>query len=122
MNGVEREVSARELVDGYEVLFDEPMRAAHRGCLSYARTFRGDKWPTPLDVLSFAKLYGVSAAELGALFGLLLQAREGRQVWVDLMRGPVHPLAANLDLGRAQTVALGWHKAAVELLGVEAVH
>jgi hypothetical protein len=38
------------------------------------------------------------------------------------MRGPVHPLAANVDLGRAQAVALGWHKAWVELLGMEAVH
>jgi hypothetical protein len=122
MNGDEREVSARELVDGYDVLFDEAMRAAHRGCLDHARTFRSDKWPTPLDVLGFSKLYGVSTAELGAFFGLLLQTRDGRQIWVDLMRGPVHPLAANLDLGRAQEVALGWHKAAVELLGVEAIH
>lgn len=122
MNGVGREVSARELVDGYEVLFDEAMRVAHRGCLDYARTFREDKWPTPLDVLGFATLYGVSAAELGAFFGLVLRVRGGRQVWVDMMRGPVHPLAANLDLGRAQAVALGWHRASVELLGMEALH
>jgi hypothetical protein len=80
MSAVERRVSPRDLVDGYEVLFDEPMRAAHRACLDYARTFRADKWPTPLDVLGLAKLYGVSAAELGALFGLLLQLRQGRRV------------------------------------------
>lgn len=122
MNGEEREVSVRELVEGYEVLFDEAMRAAHRGCLDYARTFRTDKWPSPLDVLGFARLYGVSAAELGAFFGLVVRVRNGRQVWLDLMRGPVHPLAANLDLGRAQAVALGWHRASVEVLGIEALH
>lgn len=122
MKKAEREVSARELVDGYEVLFDETLRAAHRACLDYARTFRADKWPIPLDVLTFARLYRVSAAELGALFGLLLQTRKGEQVWLDLMRGPVQPLATGLDFSRVQCVALGWHKAAVEVIGGEARH
>ncbi|MEA3002315.1 MAG: hypothetical protein QOH81_1103 [Sphingomonadales bacterium] len=118
----EREVSARRLVEGYDVLFDEPMRAAHRGCLDYGRTFREDRWPVPLDVLTFAELYGVSPAELGALFGFVLQSVGGRQVWVDTMRGPVHPMVSGLDLGRAQAVALGWHKAAVEMLAPRPGH
>lgn len=110
-----REVSARDLVDGYDVLFDEAMRAAHRGCLDLART-RGDGWPTPLDVLDFARLYGVSAAELGAFFGLILRSRRGVQVWIDAVRGPVHPLVDGSALSPGQAVALGWHRAAAEAL------
>lgn len=116
MSQVEPAASARRLVEGYEALFDERLRAAHRGCLDHGRTLREDRWPTPLDVLAYAKMFGVDPAELGALFGLILQARNGQQVWVDLMRGPVHPLAAGLKFSHAQAVALGWGRAAAELI------
>lgn len=114
--------TAEELVAGYEHLFAPAMAAAQRGCLEYAQVFREDRWPTPLEVLAFAKLYGVSPAALGAFFGLILQKRKGgQQVWIDTYRGPVHPqVNGPLMLSHQQAVAYGWHKAAVEVFAAEA--
>ena len=77
MTSDQHQRSAAELVAGHEHLFDPAATAAQRSCLEYAAVFREDRWPTLLEVLAFARLYGISPAALGAFFGLILQQRKG---------------------------------------------
>jgi hypothetical protein len=102
-----------QVVEGYDVLFDPLMRAAHRAALEYATITRDDQWPTPSIVSAFAQLYAVSAAELGAFFGLLSYRDGDRTVWVDAVRGPVTAAMAAPYLSRGQSVAFGFMKCAV---------
>jgi len=102
------------VVEGYELLFDPLRRAAHRAVLEYAEVTREDRWPTPSIVVAFAELYDVPAAELGAFFGLLNMRHEGKSLWVDAVRGPVSPVAAESRLGREQAIAFGFLKCAAD--------
>jgi hypothetical protein len=102
-----------QVVEGYDVLFDPLMRAAHRAALEYATVTREDRWPTPSIVFAFASLYDVPAAELGAFFGLLSYRNGDRTLWVDAVRGPVSPALAEPYLSRGQSVAFGFMRCAV---------
>lgn len=108
-------VSAELIVDNYDVIFDEPMRAAHRGVMEFVTATRPDRWPTPAIVSVFAGLYRVSAAELGAFFGLLSYSEGGRVIWVDAVRGPTHPGVAQSRTTREQAIAFGFHHAFAEV-------
>ncbi len=101
-------LSAETLEAGYEALFDERVRAAHRACLEHARLDREDGWPTILSCLAFAKLYGVPGAELAAFFGYLGYCEGGRTIWVDAMRGAVPSYTARDRASREQAIAFGF--------------
>jgi hypothetical protein len=103
-----RRLSAREVVDGYDVLFTPLMRAAHRACFEKARLTREDGWPTLADVLEFAKVFEVSAAEFGAFFGYLSYQQGRRAIWVDLRSGEVSAWAARQCATRQQAIASGF--------------
>jgi len=105
--------SAQEVVDGYDVLFTPLMRAAHRACFEKARLTREDGWPALADVLAFAKLFEVSAAELGAFFGYLSYQDGGRAVWVDVRAGEVSSWAARRYATREQAIASGFFSAVI---------
>lgn len=47
-------------------------------------------WPTPRDVIHFARRCRVPAHDLGRLFGLFSVRRGARVVWVDAIRCPEH--------------------------------
>lgn len=100
--------SSAELVERYDDLFGPLMRAAHRACFERADLTREDRWPTVEDCLAFARLYGVSPADLAAFFGYLSWVERGRTVWVDALRGSVSSWAARRNASRAQAVAFGF--------------
>jgi len=101
-------LSSREVVDRYEVLFSPMMRAAHRACFEKATLTRDDGWPAIEDCLAFAKLFGVSPAELAAFFGYLSWSEGGRTIWVDCLRGGVPSSEARRCATREQAVAFGF--------------
>lgn len=101
-------VSSHDIVEGYGVLFEPLMRAAHRACFEKARLTRDDGWPTVKDCLAFARLYGVSPAELAAFFGYLSWAECGRTVWVDALSGEVSSWMARRRASRGQALAFGF--------------
>ena len=77
----------RRIVDGYSIVFDESTRLAHQALLEWAAYDpEGDGWPTPADVARFARFYGIPAARLGGLFGLLSRRVGRRVVWADMAR------------------------------------
>lgn len=79
----------RRIVEGYGIVFDEPTRLAHQALLEWAAYDpEGDGWPTPADVVRFARFYGIPAARLGGLFGLLSRRVGRRVVWADMARAP----------------------------------
>lgn len=102
------DLSPEAIANGYEALFDERMRAAHLAVLLHARATREDRWPTAAMVCAFARVHDVKPSELGAFFGLLVRVESGREVWVDVVRGPVHPHVAFELMTRHQAVALGF--------------
>lgn len=102
------QLTSAELVEGYDDLFAPLMRAAHRACFERAVLTREDRWPTVEDCLAFARLYGVSPAELAAFFGYLSWVECGRTVWVDALRGSVSSWAARRNATPAQAVAFGF--------------
>lgn len=110
-------LAPERVVEGYELLFNPLLRAAHSAVLECAAVTREDRWPTPSIVVAFAELYDVPAAELGAFFGLLNIRHEGKSVWVDAVRGPVNPAVAQTLLGHGQAVAFGFLKCAAESTG-----
>lgn len=66
-------------------------------------------WPTVDIVRKVARLFEVSAAELGAFFGLLRLEENNREVWVDVVRSPHTAWLAPVEsLSRRQAVALGY--------------
>lgn len=103
------------LTAAYQVLFPPLLRAAHFACLEHARLTRDDGWPTIASCLAFAKLYGVPAAELAALFGYLGEGQGGRTIWVDALRGPESSYFARQRATPAQARALGFTQAVVDL-------
>lgn len=102
------ELSKEVVVNGYKALFDERTRAAHLATLIHARATREDCWPSVGMVRTFAKLFGVSMAELGAFFGLLMRKEGHREVWVDVLHGPVNPAHALGLMPRSHAIALGF--------------
>jgi len=95
------------------------MRAAHRACFEKARLSRDDGWPTLADVLAFAKVLEVSAAELGAFFGYLSYAEGRRPVWVDTRSATVSPWAARRQATREQAIASGFLSAVIAIARTE---
>ena len=86
MTGADRD---RRIVDGYGAVFDDATRLAHVALLAWAAEHPdGDGWPRPADVVRFAKFYGVPAARLGGLVGLLPRRIGRRVVWADMARSP----------------------------------
>jgi hypothetical protein len=66
-------------------------------------------WLTVDIVRKVARLFEVSAAELGAFFGLLRLEENKREVWVDVIRSPGTAWLAPVEsLSRRQAVALGY--------------
>ncbi len=112
-------LTADDIVEGYEVLFDPLMRAAHRACFERASLTRPDRWPTVSDCLAFAKLFGVDAAELAAFFGYLCWGERGRTVWVDALRGDVPTWLARQRSTRGQAIAFGFQRAFAETVRSE---
>lgn len=102
------ELSSEAIANGYEALFDERMRAAHLATLLHARATREDGWPTVPMVRAFAGVHEVPPSELGAFFGLIVRVEGGREIWVDVLRGPVDPSVALELMTRHQAVALGY--------------
>ncbi len=107
--------TAQQVVEGYEVLFDPLMRAAQRACFERALLTRDDGRPTPTDALTFAKLYGVDAAELAAFFGHLCWVERGRTIWVDALSGEVSTWVARQRSTRRQAIAFGFQSALAEV-------
>lgn len=104
-------LTAEQIVEGHEVLFDPLMRAAQRACFGKALLTRDDGRPTPTDALAFAKLFGVDGAELAAFFGHLVWT-EGRQtIWVDGLSGEVSTWLARQRSTRRQSIAFGFQLA-----------
>lgn len=100
--------SAEDVVGGYELLFSPLMRAAHRACFEKAALTRRDRWPSIGDCLDFARLFGVSPAELAAFFGYLSRVERGQTIWVDALRGGVSSAVARQRVTRGQAVAFGF--------------
>lgn len=100
--------SREAIADSYTQQFDDRTRAAHLATLLHARATREDRWPNIGMVRTFAKLFGLSATELGAFFGLLMHKDGNREVWVDILRGPVNPIHAIGKMTPGQTTALGY--------------
>lgn len=101
-------LTSHDVIGGYEVLFSPLMRAAHRACFEKAALARDDGWPTIADCLAFARLFGVSPAELAAFFGYLSRIEGGQTIWVDALRGDVSSGVARQRATRGQAVAFGF--------------
>lgn len=102
------ELTREAVANGYAVLFDDRTRAAHLAALIDARCNEPSRWPTVAIVRKIAALFEVSAAELGAFFGLLCQPGSRGEVWVDVIRSPHAAELVSVDhLFRRQAVALG---------------
>jgi hypothetical protein len=101
--------------NGYLALFDDRTRAAHLAALVDARCNEPSRWPTVAIVQKIARLFEISAAELGAFFGLLCQPGAKGEVWVDIVRSPhAAELVAVEHLSRRQAVALGMMRSLVD--------
>lgn len=88
MTNGERRARDRRIAAGYSTLLSPELRLAHQALLAWANEVEPDGWPTPASVTRFAAFYGVPAAPLGALFGLLSYRAGGRTVWCDEAREP----------------------------------
>jgi hypothetical protein len=115
-------LSLDTLAAGYAALFDPLVRAAHRACLEHARLTRDDGWPAVQTCLDFARVFGVSGAELAAFFGFLCRKEGGRTVWVDALRGPVPDYAARQATTDGQAIALGFQCTFAEMTRGELAH
>lgn len=104
-------LTAEQIVQGHEVLFDPIMRAAQRACFEKALLTRESGRPTPADALAFAKLFEVDGAELAAFFGHLVWTEGGRTIWVDGLSGEVSSWLARQRATRRQSIAFGFHSA-----------
>lgn len=114
-------LTAQEIVDGHELLFDPIMRAAQRACFEKALLTREDGRPTPADALAFAKLFGVSGAELAAFFGHLCWVERRQTIWVDGLSGEVSTWLARQRSTRQQAIAFGFQSALAQT-ALPAVH
>lgn len=112
MTRAELAESDRRIVEGYGAVLGEDLRLAHLALLAWAGS--RDRWPAPADVVRFARCYGVPAAPLGAMFGLMSR-RVGRRVaWVAV------PPSGRLDeFSREQVVAYGFFLASMSLCARE---
>lgn len=63
---------------------------AHKRLFLWALDHAADGWPTPRDVIRFARRCRVPAHDLGRLFGMFSVRRGARVVWVDAIRCPDH--------------------------------
>lgn len=109
-------LTAQEIVDGHELLFDPIMRAAQRACFEKALLTRDNRRPTPADALAFAKLFGVDGAELAAFFGHLCWVERGKTIWVDGLSGKVSTWLARERSTRRQSIAFGFQSALADLV------
>jgi len=79
----------QRIIDGYGAVFDDATRLAHVALLAWAADHPdSDGWPRPCDVVRFARFYGVSAARLGGLVGLLPRRVGRRVIGADMARSP----------------------------------
>lgn len=106
-----RPLSAQQIVEGYELLFDPLMRAAQRACFEKASLTRDDGRPTVADALAFAKLFGVDGAELAAFFGHLCWTEGKQTIWVDGRAGQVSTWLARQRSTKRQAIAYGFQSA-----------
>lgn len=81
-------ISAQELLDGYDILFDSNTRLAHEACLLWAQENEPDGWPTPATLWRFAKFYGVDVGQLSALCGVLTYKIGRKTVYCDSAGSP----------------------------------
>lgn len=81
-------ISAQELLDGYEILFDTPLRLAHEAVMVAAAELSDDGWPTVPMLIRFAKCYGVPLEQLAGLCGILVSKIGRRTVFSDARRHP----------------------------------
>jgi len=108
------ELTPEAATHGYLALFDDRTRDAHLAALIDARCNEPSRWPTVPLVNKIARLFDVSAAELGAFFGLLRLPGEKREVWVDVIRSPhTASLVPAEHLNPRQIVALNMMRALV---------
>lgn len=108
------DLSPESFRNGYLALFDDRTRDAHLAALIDARCNEPSKWPTVAIIRKIARLFEVSAAELGAFFGLLCQPGAKGEVWVDIIRSPhAAELVALEGLSRGQLRALGMMRSLV---------
>lgn len=61
---------------------------AYERLMLWALDYAADGWPTPADVLRFARRCRVPPHDLGREFGLFSVRRGSRVVWVDAVRDP----------------------------------
>lgn len=108
------DLSPESFRNGYLALFDDRTRDAHLAALIDARCNEPSRWPTVAIVRKIASMFEVSAAELGAFFGLLCQPGGKGEVWVDIIRSPDTAELVSVEaLSRGQLRALGMMRALV---------
>lgn len=109
--------------DAYHALLSPELRLAHQALLAWAAEMEPDGWPTPATVLRFAACYGVPAAPLGALFGLLSYRLGNRTVWCDEVRDHGAACRAGVTrFGSAVMVPYGIFRMADDTMAAELMH
>lgn len=61
---------------------------AHEKLFVWMLDHTKDGWPTPRDVIRFARRCRVPARDLGEMFGLFAVRRGARVLWIDAIRDP----------------------------------
>lgn len=110
-------ISAGELLDGYDILFDSNTRLAHEAVLLWAQENEPDGWPTPAAVHRFARFYGVDLDTLAGLCGILAVRRGRGHYFCDSRRHP--DLVNRLNstrFSRRALVAYGYFATAAEMI------
>ena len=109
------ELTEEGLLGYYLASFDDRTRAAQYATLAFAAATEPNGWPTIPMVRRFARLFGVSMAELGAWFGLMCRIDRGKELWVDVLRNAPGTDDAMRLMTRKQSRAFGTMLAMLEV-------
>lgn len=104
-------INAERIASAYHVYVPRNLASAH---VALVRRAEAQGWPEPPDVVQVARLFGVPAADLAPLVGLVSWREPGirRTCWASDMRGEVRPdVEARLPL--RQRLALRWFRATI---------
>jgi hypothetical protein len=110
-------MTAEELIDGYGILFDAPLRLAHEAVITYAAAEEPDGWPSIPTLYRFARSYRVDVGQLAALCGVLTYRIGRKLVFCDSRRSPAHVrMTAPAKFGRKVLAAYGFYATAANLI------
>lgn len=104
-------MTPEQRASAYHAYVPRHLASAHLALVRRAEV-RG--WPEPQDVVDVARVFGVPAADLAPLVGLVSwrEPGVGRSLWASELRGEVRPdVEAGLPL--RQRLALRWFRATI---------